>query len=175
MTNRMPMRKKYLTLSLFPGLLLLTSCGKNSSDKTSTTFINTTIASADTSKDENVSLIIDINKIAGKTLVDVEKILGKAESKEKVEGYPCTYTLCQRVYSKNGSYEIIFKKSKADRIKINETPDLTSSDKAIQALGLPSKPSFKNPSTVVVWNNVNGINGIRIFTNYILVQRTKPE
>ena len=170
------MRKRNLTVSLFAGLLLLTSCGNNSSDTSPTTFNDTTVTSSDTAKDENVNLIIDIKEIAGKTLADVEKILGKAESKEKVKGYPCKNTDCQRAYFKKGSYEIIFKKSKADRITINQTPDLTSSDNAIQALGIPlSKPSFKNPSTVVRWNNINGINEISFFTDYILVQITNPE
>ena len=62
----MPTRKKYLTLSLFPGLLLLTSCGNNSSDKTSSLLATQQLLSADTSKNENGSLINDINKIAGK-------------------------------------------------------------------------------------------------------------
>ena len=39
----------------------------------------------------------------------VEKNLGKAESTEKVKGYPCKNTNCQRAFFKNGDIEIIFK------------------------------------------------------------------
>ncbi len=171
----MLMTQRHLTLGLFAGILLLISCSSNSSDNSQTTSTEISTTSGQ-SKEQGVSPIIEIKKIIGKTLTDVEKVLGKAESTEKVKGYPCKNTNCQRAFFKNGSYEIIFKKSKADRITINNVTDLTSNDNAIQALGLPaSNPSIKNPNNVIRWNNVDGINEISFFTDYTLIQVTKPE
>lgn len=170
------MRQRNLTLCLFAGILLLTSCGSSSTDNSQNTSTTTEAERVEPPKEEGVSTIVDIKKITGKTLADVEKFLGKAESKEKVKGYPCKNTDCQRAYFKNGSYEIIFKKAKADRITINNVPNLTSNDNAIQSLGFPmSKPTFKNPNNVIRWNDVDGMNEISFFTDYVLVQVTKPE
>ena len=154
----------------------MTSCGGSSTDNSQNTSTPTESKTVDPTKEEAVPTIGDIKKITGKKLAEVEKVLGKAESKEKVKGYPCKNTDCQRAYFKNSNVEVIFKKSKADRITIHNVPDLTSNDNAIQALGLPSsKPTFKNPNTVIRWNEVDGMNEISFFTDYVLIKVTESE
>ncbi|HEX8548478.1 MAG TPA: hypothetical protein VF691_16065 [Cytophagaceae bacterium] len=130
--------KRLKSIFLFASIILLANC----QSRTTENFTKSTISSVTEnlkSPKEGVDTIIDIKKITGKTLAAVEKLLGKAESKEKVKGYPCKDVDCQRAYFKKGTYEIIFKKSKADRITINNIPNLTSNDDAVQALGLPPK------------------------------------
>lgn len=123
-----------------------------------------------------VDLIINIKSINQKTLAEVEKVLGKAEDKEKVKGYPCERSNCQRAYFKEGDYEIIFKGNKADRITIYSVPNLTGKDNAILALGLPdSKPTFRNTNNVLRYNNIAGITEISFFPNYVLIQISKPD
>lgn len=159
------------SLTLFASILTLTACTNNSSDTSKNISKSTEVAQV-----EGVKVIIDIGSIVGKSIDEVEKILGKAESTEKVKGYPCKNTNCRRAYFKNGGYEIIFKKSKADRITINGVPDLTSNDNAVTALGLvSSNPSFKNPNNVIRWTNREGIKEISFFSDYILVQATEPD
>jgi hypothetical protein len=99
-------------------------------------------------------------------------MLGKAESTEKVKGYPCENTNCTRAYFKNGDIEIIFKNKKANRITINNTPDLTYSYKALEVLGIKTdkSPAFDNGGTVKRWDLIENIYEISFFPNYILIQ-----
>lgn len=167
-------RQNFIIVSIFAGLVTLTSCG-NSNSETKTNSKTETLAT-DKSKTEKVNLIINLKSINGKTLSEVEKVLGKAESTEKVKGYPCKNTNCQRAFFKNGDIEIIFKLNKADRITINSVPNLTDNENALEALGLTaSKPSFKNADNVIRWQDKDNINEISFFTDYILIQVTKPE
>lgn len=85
---------------------------------------------------EKIDLIIDFNSIKGRSLNEVEKIIGKADNVEKVNGYPCEKSKCKRAFFKNGDIEIIFKKNKVDRVTINNVPNLTNKDNAIDAIGL---------------------------------------
>ncbi len=166
------MKKLTLTLSLFSAILLF-SCGSSNSEEPKADAETTT---PDKPKEEAVAVIVDIKQIAGKSLDDVEKVLGKAESKEKVKGFPCENANCERANFKNGGYEIIFKEGKANRITINNTPNLANNDNAIQALGFPaSAPSFKTPNTVSRWSNIDGIAEISFFSDYVLVDVTKSE
>jgi hypothetical protein len=167
-------RQNFIIVSIFTGLVTLTSCG-NSNTETKSNAESETI-SIDKTKTEKVNLIIDIKSINGKTLSEVEKVLGKAESTEKVKGYPCKNSNCQRAFFKNGDIEIIFKLNKADRITINSVPNLTDNENALEALGLTtSTPSFKNANNVIRWQEKDNINEISFFTDYILIQVTKPE
>ena len=171
------MRQRNLPLFLFAATLFLASCGSTVSDQSApNTHAGAENEKPDTTKRTSSESIIDIRLLAGKSLAQVEKVLGKSEVVEKVKGYPCKNTDCQRAYFKKGAYEIIFKKSKADRITINNVPDLTRDESAIQALGLPaSKPTFKNPNTIIRWNEVGGLYEVGFYTDYVLVQVTKPE
>jgi hypothetical protein len=167
-------KQNFIVVLFFAGLVILTSCG-NSSNETRGNSVTDTVV-AEKNKAEKVNLIIDIKAINGKTLPEVEKVLGKAESTEKVKGYPCKNTNCQRAFFKNGDIEVIFKLNKADRVTISNVPNLTDNDNALEALGLlSSKPSFKNVNNVIRWQNTNSINEISFFTDYILIQVSKPE
>jgi outer membrane murein-binding lipoprotein Lpp len=164
-------RTKLTLLAFVVGQLLLTNCGNNNSNKQ----VENTSSQEKTSE-KKVAVILDLKNIAGKTKKEVETILGKAENREKVKGYPCEQSKCERVFYKSGAYEVIYKSNKADRITITNTPNLTSSEDAITKLGLPiSTPAFKNPDNVIRWNNVENINEISFFTNYILIQVTQPD
>ncbi len=166
-------RQSLIIVPLFAGLVIMTSCGNS---KTETISNSETTVIADNSKPEKISLILDIKSIKGKTLSEVEKIIGKAESTEKVKGYPCKNTNCRRAFFRKGNLEIIFKLNKADRITINSVPNLTYNDNALEALSLKtSKPTFKNANNVIRWQETEGINEISFFTDYILIQVSKPE
>lgn len=117
-----------------------------------------------------------IEDIANKSLSEVEKVLGKSESAEKVTGYPCEKSDCNRETFQDGKYEIIFKQGKADRITINQVPNLTASTDAIEILGLPdSEPSFANEGTVIRWENGNDLKEVSFFYDFILVQVSAPD
>ncbi|THU39288.1 hypothetical protein FAM09_12305 [Niastella caeni] len=153
-------------------LLFMTGCGNSEQEVTQTE----NASAAENTTEKKLEPIIDLKLIGSKTLAEVEAVLGKAESTEKVKGFPCEQSDCQRAFFKNGQFEVIFKSGSADRITINNTPDLTDNDDAIQTLGLPaSKPTFKNGKIVTRWNNVENINEINFFPSYVLIQITKPD
>lgn len=133
------MNKIKIAISLLiVGQLLFTSCGGNS-NKSDT-------ATTETKVEKQKTLILDLPKVANKTEKEVETILGKAERTEKVKGYPCEKTNCQRAFYSSDKYEIIFKEGKANRITINKTSDYTSDENALENFGLQvEKPTFKNP------------------------------
>jgi hypothetical protein len=167
-------RQNFIIASFFAGLLTLTSCGNSNTETKTNSDLETVVADKPTT--EKLALIVDLKLISGKTLSDVEKILGKAESIEKVKGYPCKNINCQRAFFKNGDIEVIFKLNKADRITINSAPNLTDNDNALEALGMtPIKPTFKNSNNVIRWQHNENIYEISFFTDYILIQVTKPE
>lgn len=148
--------KKKIVLAFFVGQFIFAGCG------------NSTV--------EEHGVIIKIEDIANKSLPDVEKVLGKSESTEKVKGYPCEKSDCNREIFQSGKYEIIFKQGKADRITINQVPNLTGSTDAIETLGLPeSEPTFANEGTVVRWENINDIKEISFSHDFILVQVSAPD
>ena len=161
---------KLIVLIFLVGQFPLTSCkNSNSDDETKN------ISTVDKPIIEQTELILDLKSITGKTLTEVETVLGKAESIEKVKGYPCEKSKCERAFFKDGNFEVIFKSKKADRITINNTANLTNSDNAIEKLGFQlSVPTFKNANNVIRWTNIENINEISFFTNYILIQVSKP-
>jgi uncharacterized membrane protein len=157
------MKKIYLVLLFTISFFLLISCGNDSSSKQE--------------KDISIDQIIDIHNITGKSIQQVEDVLGSSQKAKEFSGYPCKETdECKKVFFQNQKFEVIFRNSKADRITINKTPDLTSNKKAILALGLPnSKPDFQNPTFVSRWENVQNIAEISFFPDYILVQVSNTE
>jgi hypothetical protein len=177
------MKKALLACCLYSAVLVLSSCGSDaannsaSPDSSSATAADNVPqpaksepAKPEPAADENIT---DIKKIAGQSLAQVEEYLGKAENTEKVKGYPCENTDCEKATFKGDKYEIIFKKGKADRITVHGVPDLTSDEEALKQIGLsPAAPSAKNPGTVARWSDVEGIKEISFFTDYILVQVT---
>jgi hypothetical protein len=162
----MKMKKSIILISLLiSGQLLITSCGGNSNGKPKTEEVE--IA-------QEKKLILDLKKIASKTENEVEAILGKAEKIEKIKGYPCENINCQRAFYNSEKIEIIFKEGKSNRITINGISDYTSDDNAIENLGLKNEnPTFKNPTNVIRWENIQNIAEISFFTDYVLIQVTK--
>jgi hypothetical protein len=125
---------------------------------------------------EEHGVILKIEDVANKSLSKVEKILGKSESTEKVTGYPCEQSDCNREFFQDGKYEIIFKNGKADRITIYQVPNLTGSTDAIETLGLPeSEPSFANEGTVIRWENIKDLKEVSFNYDFILVQVSAPD
>ena len=166
------MNRQNLIILIFIIFEIIASCCQ-SNLKTQT---NSDSVVANNQNAEKINLIVNLKSINGKTLSEVEKLLGKAEKTEKIKGYPCKNTNCQKVIFKNGKIEIIFKLNKADRITIYNIPNLTENDNALEALGMyASKPFFKNPGTVIRWQDIENINEISFFTDYVLIQITKPE
>jgi hypothetical protein len=142
--------KKNIILALLAGQLIFSGCGSSAV--------------------EEYGVILKIEDVVNKSLPDVEKLLGKSESSEKVKGYPCENSDCKREVFQDGKYEIIFKEGKADRITINKVPNLTGSVDAIETLGLPqSEPSFINEDNSARWENINDIKEISFSYDFILV------
>src|SRR5262245_54151994 len=95
----------FLFLALMANLVLITDCGDSGQEVKQTE----NAQPAEVSAEKNVALIVDLNQISNKTLAEVEAVLGKAESTEKVTGFPCEKMACQKAMFKNSQYEIIFK------------------------------------------------------------------
>ena len=70
---------------------------------------------------EKIDTIINVIDIVNKNLKDVESVLGKANRKENVTGYPCENVKCFTAYFENGKYEILFKQKLSNRITINNS------------------------------------------------------
>lgn len=152
--------------------LILASCGPTNQKQTkeASEEFGTSIEVPD------ISLKYDINPLLNKSIKEVEKILGKADSKTKITGYPCKYSKCTKAIFKNGLYEVIFKNGKTSRIVINSFPDYTYTQNAIQSIGLPkSEPSVFNSGTTTRWENIEGFYEIAFFTDYVLIMVDAPE
>ena len=120
--------------------------------------------------------LVDVKSMLTMSELDLEKVLGKIDRKEKVSGYPCERANCQRVFFGNEKYELLFKENKIDRITINNAPDLSADENAIIKLGFPeTKPSFVNSGTVVRYNAVDGIHEISFNSDFILIIVNQPE
>jgi len=171
---------KNLTTSLFFFILslLICSCGDSSSkeaDKTSGENTNQTKPAA--------SSVVNLPGIAGKTMAEVEAVLGKAESTEKANpsGTPCKENPCDKAFYQSGKFEILFINGKSDWITINNLSDHELSENNIELLGLPrSAPAFNNPAITIRWEAVEGIKTISFFNNgsgkidYVNIKVTTP-
>jgi hypothetical protein len=112
--------------------------------------------------------IVNLKTIAGKSIQEVEAVLGKAESTEKASpsDTPCKENPCDKAFYQSGKFEIIYINGKADWITINNVSDHELNDKNIELLGLPaSAPAFNNAASVIRWEAVEGINTISFFNN----------
>ena len=152
---------------LFALLMLFVSCGE-APKKNEPMASETSQSLVEKEATKNVQPLIKINDIVGKSLSKVEKILGKAESLEKARpsGTPCKVNPCDKAYFKSGKYEIVFINKKADWITINDVSEYTLDENVITILGLNHvNPSFRNQSSVLRWDNIQGINEISFFNN----------
>lgn len=153
--------KPLLCISLLFVTLSLSNCNSENSKS------NTLEQRAEQEKEKP---ILDVKLFVGKSLIEVEQILGKAEKIEKIKGYPCKKSKCEKAFFEKEKYEVIFKKGKVDRISINNTSDFTNDESAIEKLGLPaSEPSFKNSGNVIRWTSIESINEISFFSEYIYI------
>ena len=142
-----------LALSLF-----IYSCGGSSSKEG---------AKTDEAK-STATPIVNLKAIAGKSIAEVETVLGKPESTEKVSPgeTPCKENPCDKASYQSGKFEIVFINGKADWITINNVADHELNENNIELLGLPhSEPAFKNAASVIRWEKAEGINTISFFSN----------
>jgi len=143
--------------------------------------VNCNISEKETEKTKeilSVEKIVDINSIAGKTLKEVEKVLGLNTSKEetKISGVGCKNDMCDKYYFKEGKIEIVFIKGLADWITIYEVSHLTIHENLIQTLGIEQKEPTIKAKGRLAWENIEGIKSISIFNDltgkvrYIYIQ-----
>lgn len=132
-----------------------------------TLIIIITLVSCNHSKKEKQNLP-DIKSIAGKSITDVEKILGKADKTEAFSesSTPCKNIPCKKVYFQKDKYEIIFINGKSDWITINNLSEYDFEEGNIELFGLTRiEPEFKNPTDLIRWKNIEGLNEINIFND----------
>jgi len=113
-------------------------------------------------------IVINIKNIAGKSKLDVDKILGRPDNVEpfKESSTPCKNTPCEKAYYQKDKFEIIFIDGKADWITVNDLSQYDFDEENIELLGLSiATPDFKNPQDVIRWKNIENINEINIFNN----------
>jgi hypothetical protein len=122
------------------------------------------LISCGNSKQEN---IIDFRTIVGKTEIEIEKILGKAESSEKVSpsGTPCKNSPCEKKFYKKNKFEIVYINGKSDWITINDVSTFTFNAENIILLGLSSTTPSSENANVIKWNNIENINEVTFFNN----------
>lgn len=170
--------KTAIFLLLSGQLLLITGCGEklNKSESTEKESVTITLPEIeDKAGKEKESVIISLPEIVNKTEKEVEIILGKPEKIKKHTAYPCKKANCKIAFYKTGKIEVIFKEGKANRITIYDTPNLINNKNALKFLGLKDnrRATFRNPTSVARWDNVNNIAEIS-FTHtfiYIIVDR----
>lgn len=126
-----------------------------------------TSISCNQSKVERVN-VIDIKNVAGKSEIEVEKILGKPNKLEPFSesSTPCKNTICKKAYYQNNKFEIIFINDKADWITINDLSEYDFNEDNIEIFGFSKvEPEFKNPQNLIRWKNIEGLNEVTIFNN----------
>ena len=147
-------------LLFFGQIIVLSSCsGKEQKEKKTATEINEFV-------------ILDVNKIIGKSLKTVNNILGEPESVQEFYAPTTGNSLneIEAIYN-DQKFEIIFKQDKASLISIYDTPDLTNDANALQKLGFKNqKPTSIKPNNYTSWKNVEGISLINCFKNHIFIK-----
>lgn len=146
--------KKLITLTICS--LFLISCGDSKTKN------NSNLNDVDQQE-----IIIDIKTIIGKNQEEIEKILGKPESGEKVSPSrtPCKEEPCQKNYYKNNEFEfeIVFINDKADWITIHNVSNFESNEENITLLGLPQSNPTYNTGMDIGWESSNDIHEIMFF------------
>lgn len=131
------------------------------------------LISCGNSKQENIidseqkKNIIDVRTIVGKTEIEIEKILGKTESSEKVSpsGTPCKNTPCEKKFYQKNKFEIVYIDGKSDWITINDVSTFTFNAENIILLGLSSTTPSSENTNVIKWNDIENINEVTFFNN----------
>ena len=120
----------------------------------------------------NESVILNVKNILGKSMKDVEGVLGKPESLDEFVSPMGGNVLKQSaaIYNDN-KFEIMYKDDKANLIFIYNSPDLTHDDNALQRLGLKNrKPTSTTPNHYTSWENVEGIALINCFKDHVFIK-----
>lgn len=100
--------------------------------------------------------IVDVSKIAGKTAVEVTKVLGKPSGQEKTKYGP-------KILYKGGKIEVVFIGGKADWLTVSGMESVPFTANAIEALGLKAAaPTFKN-DFVMRWEPHRDYHSVSIF------------
>ena len=98
----------------------------------------------------STDIILNVPKIAGKSEVEVEKEIGRANSCVQTKyGEQCFY--------EKADTEIMFIDGKADWITINKMNGLPYSKESLAALGLPVAEPVFNSASIMRWDNLAGI------------------
>lgn len=110
--------------------------------------------------------LLDIKSIAGKTVPEIEKVLGKPSSNTLVQpsGTPCKQSPCTKLGYKDDMIEIVFINGKADWITINETDKFPCSPKSLELIGLkPTEPTFQKKDVQIRWEDRFNLKSVQFF------------
>lgn len=108
----------------------------------------------------NAEVIVDLMSIAGKTKDEVTQVLGEATPADSQNQSKHG----ERLFYRNGSFEIVYVNGVADWITITELKDVPFSPTSLKSLGFPKayKPTFQNQN-VIKWNLGKTIREISMF------------
>ncbi|MCK4635330.1 MAG: membrane lipoprotein lipid attachment site-containing protein [Candidatus Moranbacteria bacterium] len=165
------MKKIFLGLGL---LVILSGCGEQVKIENKNIEENKVEEKKDESKKEQVNemkeddqdLIIDVNKIVGKSFEEVKEIIGSSEKMEKVKisNYDSCVNSCEKHFFQSEKYEIVFIKNQATIITITPEKKLPLNENSIELLGFSKrKPDFKNNNFVFKWKSLKNIEEISFF------------
>jgi hypothetical protein len=100
--------------------------------------------------------IVELSKISGRAVKEVEKLLGPPTETAKTEKGP------KRIY-KEGSIEVVYINEKADWITVTPTKKIPFTKDALKELGLEvTHPTFSNEH-VMRWESLKDYQFISIF------------
>lgn len=125
-----------------------------------------------TSNVAQASSVVDIPKIAGQSMKQVDELLkAKPMCSKNKRGTKCNY--------RDGRIEIIFIDGKADWITVNELEQVPFTGSGIARLGFIEKPpTFRSP-LVMRWNGLPGVLEVSMFkgqkgTDYAYIKVKTP-
>ena len=104
----------------------------------------------------SAELDVDVQTIAGKSVSEVAKVLGKASGPEKTK-------YGSKMLYKGGKVEVVFIAGKADWITISNLTDVPFTPKAIEALGLKAAPPTFKSDIVMRWEPCGPFTSVAIF------------
>lgn len=100
--------------------------------------------------------IIELSKIAGRAVKEVEKLLGPPTETSKTEKGP------KRIY-KEGSIEVVYINEKADWFTVTPTKKIPFNKDALKELGLEAPPPTFSNEHVIRWEPHKDYQSISIF------------
>jgi hypothetical protein len=113
-------------------------------------------SAADKGDSAHEAPILDVKRIAGKRMEEVESILGQAVHCEDGKyGRKCDYG--------RGDIEIVFIGGKADWISVDSIAGADLSENPLHLLGLTSRPPVIENEYVMRWDDGDGLLSVTIF------------